>query len=165
VQAKPFLHWIPLALLLLILLLLPPRTSILRAAGPPPLPPLPLPPAPAAASRAVASHPESTAALAAAARPHRPLDHADSLYIAGSYLDQAHDDYGPGRLDSALVNFERSLAWDPRNATAWHGKGATLGRMHRFREARAAYDEALRLRPDYFMAWWHRGCDNAAAGE
>jgi tetratricopeptide (TPR) repeat protein len=105
---------------------------------------------------------DSVSAPASGAR-HRP-DHADSLFLARSYLNQAHDDYGPGRLDSALVNFERSLAWDRTNAGAWHGLGATLGRMRRHREAQAAFDEALRLRPDYFMAWWHRGCDNAVAG-
>jgi tetratricopeptide (TPR) repeat protein len=126
--------------------------------------------------------PDSAAALAAdPGRPHVSLaahpvfpapdatvqpwaDHEDSLFMAKSYLDQANEYYGSDPLDSALVYYERSLAWDPTNPLAWHGKGSTLGQMRRFREATAAYDEALRLRPNYFMAWWHRGCDNAAAG-
>ena len=36
-----------------------------------------------------------------------------------------------------------------------------LSRMLRHDEAQAAYDAAIRLKPDYVTAIWHRGCDHA----
>jgi tetratricopeptide (TPR) repeat protein len=95
-----------------------------------------------------------------AAAPSR----ADSTAIAKLYFDQGVDEYNPGRLDSALVMFNLALRWDSLNAPAWQAKGATLARMNRHDEAQAAFDAALRIRPDYLTAWWHRGCDNAVAG-
>jgi tetratricopeptide (TPR) repeat protein len=92
------------------------------------------------------------------------LTHADSAAIAESYFDQGVDEYNPGRLDSALVMFDMALRWDSLSAPAWQAKGATLARLMRHDEAQRAFDAALRIRPDYLTAWWHRGCDNAVAG-
>jgi tetratricopeptide (TPR) repeat protein len=75
-----------------------------------------------------------------------------------------YGEYQPGNLDAALGLFDSSLTYNPENAKAWHGYGATLARMNRHEEAQKAFDEALRLKPDYVSAWWHRGCDNSVAG-
>jgi hypothetical protein len=93
-----------------------------------------------------------------------PSPRADSAAIAKLYFDQGVDEYEPGRLDSALVMFNLALRWDSLSAPAWQAKGATLARMNRHVEAQTAFDVALRIRPDYLTAWWHRGCDNAVAG-
>jgi tetratricopeptide (TPR) repeat protein len=104
-------------------------------------------------------------AMAAAGKSSgSPPSHADSAAIAKLYFDQGVDEYEPGRLDSALVMFNWALRWDSSSASAWQAKGATLARMNRHEEAQAAFDRALRIRPDYLVAWWHRGCDNAVAG-
>jgi tetratricopeptide (TPR) repeat protein len=93
-----------------------------------------------------------------------PPTRADSVAIAGLYFDQGVAEYEPGRLDSALVMFDHALQWDRASAATWQARGATLGRLMRHQEAQAAFDSALRLRPDFLIAWWHRGCDNAVAG-
>jgi tetratricopeptide (TPR) repeat protein len=98
-----------------------------------------------------------------ASRAANPPTRADSLLMAKSWYDLAVSDYSPGRLDSAIVAVNMALRWNPKSPEAWHLKGSTLGRMLRHEEARCAFDEALRLRPDYALAWWHRGCDNAVA--
>jgi tetratricopeptide (TPR) repeat protein len=94
----------------------------------------------------------------------RTTPQADSAAIAKLYFDQGVDEYNPGRLDSALVMFNLALRWDSLSAPAWQAKGATLARLNRHEEAQTAFDVALRIRPDYLIAWWHRGCDNAVAG-
>jgi tetratricopeptide (TPR) repeat protein len=106
----------------------------------------------------------STAAPGSGRSFAAPSPHADSAAIAKLYFDQGVDEYEPGRLDSALVMFSLALCWDPLSAPAWQAKGATLARMNRHEEAQTAFDAALRIRPDYLTAWWHRGCDNAVAG-
>ena len=96
--------------------------------------------------------------------PASGATHADSAAVAKLYFDQGVDEYEPGRLDSALVMFSLALRWDPSSSQAWQARGATLARMNRHEEAQAAFDRALRIRPNFLIAWWHRGCDNAVAG-
>src|SRR5206468_7741868 len=46
-----------------------------------------------------------------------------------------------------------AIAVDPTNAVAHGNLASTLAAMGKFDEARDLYREALRLRPDYFLAW------------
>jgi tetratricopeptide (TPR) repeat protein len=69
--------------------------------------------------------------------------------------------YEADQLDSALDLFTRATELDPADPRGWHGKGATLGRLLRHDEAQAAFNEAIRLKPDYVAAIWHRGCDHS----
>ncbi len=67
--------------------------------------------------------------------------------------------YQADLLDSALFWYVRATDFDPDNPQAWHGRASTLSRMLRHDEAQLAFDVALRLRPDYVLAMWHRACD------
>jgi tetratricopeptide (TPR) repeat protein len=93
----------------------------------------------------------------------RALSHADSLLKGDLYFEAGVMQYGLGNLDSALTLFNTALGFDSASAKGWHSKGSTLGRQMRHAEAQAAFREALRLRPAYVSAWWHKGCDNAVA--
>jgi Tfp pilus assembly protein PilF len=53
--------------------------------------------------------------------------HADSAVVAMLYFDQGVDEYNPGRLDSALVMFEKALVWDPKSAAAWPAQDECWG--------------------------------------
>ncbi len=92
------------------------------------------------------------------------MTHPDSLKRSDEFFERGYSEYLPGNLDAALSLFDSALAYDPVSARAWHSYGATLARMNRHAEAQKAFDEALRLKPDYVSVWWHRGCDNAVAG-
>jgi len=105
-----------------------------------------------------------TFAWAAFCDPRPATTHADSLSRSDDFWETGYSEYMPGNLDAAVVWFDSSLAYNPLNAKAWHSYGATLARMNRHEEAQRAFDEALRLKPDYVSAWWHRGCDNSVAG-
>jgi tetratricopeptide (TPR) repeat protein len=103
-------------------------------------------------------------AHAGASASHTVTTHADSLKKSDDYGAMGNSEYEPGHLEAALTLFDSSLMYNMENAHSWHGKGSTLARMNEHEAAQAAFDEALRIRPDYRQAWWHRGCDNAVAG-
>jgi tetratricopeptide (TPR) repeat protein len=69
---------------------------------------------------------------------------------------EAHNNLGVallamGRPPEALQEFQRAVEADPANATAWCNLGDALARQNR-PEANHAYEEALRLRPDFAKA-------------
>lgn len=68
---------------------------------------------------------------------------ARQYYNRGSALLNAN------HTQSALEDFERALNFSSRYLLAFHGKGLALMRLGRFREAKASFDQALALRPDY----------------
>jgi tetratricopeptide (TPR) repeat protein len=90
--------------------------------------------------------------------------HADSARTAEDLYVRGYQEYESDRLDSAMVLFSHAVSWDSTHVGAWHGLGSTLARLNRHEEAQTAFDRCLALNPDYVMAWWHRGCDNAVAG-
>src|SRR6185437_8589073 len=62
-----------------------------------------------------------------------------------------------GRIDEALADYEKALAFDPRLAAAWVGRGNALSVGKRHREALAAYDKAIALDFGLADAWLGRG--------
>lgn len=64
-----------------------------------------------------------------------------------------------GRYEVALAYFELAVAADPSDATAQYDRGLALGRLDRWDEAEAAFEQALTLRPDFEEA--RRGRDLA----
>jgi tetratricopeptide (TPR) repeat protein len=103
-------------------------------------------------------------ALAIWAAEPNALTRGDSVRMGEDLYVQGYQEYESGHLDSAVTLFGKAVTWDSLHAGAWHGLGSTLARLNRHAEAQSAFDRCLALRPDYLMAWWHRGCDNAVAG-
>jgi tetratricopeptide (TPR) repeat protein len=60
-----------------------------------------------------------------------------------------------GEYDAALVAFNKVLA-EGADAEVHFGRGVALRWLKRWEEAAAAYEEALRLRPDYAAAYFNR---------
>lgn len=52
------------------------------------------------------------------------------------------------QLEAALATFERALATDAKNVSAYNGKGAALDAMGKNEEAQNSYREGLKLDPD-----------------
>ncbi|HKP14256.1 MAG TPA: tetratricopeptide repeat protein [Blastocatellia bacterium] len=69
-----------------------------------------------------------------------------------------------GRLDEALVYFDRACALSPRNEVAQSNLGAGLTRLGRLAEGEAHLLEAVRLRPHYADATCNLGRNLAAQG-
>lgn len=89
----------------------------------------------------------------------------DSSAIANDWYLRSASLYEEGRYnDSALALTDSALKFRRDDPRVWHVRGNLLGRLDDFLGARAAYDEALRLKSDYAWAWWHRGCLHAATG-
>jgi len=64
-------------------------------------------------------------------------------------VTQGQAAYGRGLYEEARVLYERAVAADPSDAEAAYGLGLALGKLERWTEATAAFDQALVLRPDF----------------
>jgi len=64
---------------------------------------------------------------------------------------------GLGRLDEALVSYDKALALKPGDAEAFNNRGNVLNNLRRLDEALVSYDKALALKPDYAEAFYNRG--------
>lgn len=64
---------------------------------------------------------------------------------------------GSGDFAAAEGAYRQAVAANPGLAEAWNGLGHALKKQRRFPESLAAYDEALRLRPDYPLALQYLG--------
>ncbi len=93
-------------------------------------------------------------------------ENADSVRMAFDWYMRAASLYEEGiHLDSALALSDSALRFRPDDPNIWHLRGNLLGgHKSDFIGARTAYNEAIRLKPDYAWAWWHRGCLHASTG-
>ena len=57
----------------------------------------------------------------------------------------------------ALASFDRALALDENDASAWNDRGIALGNLGRHEEALASYDRALALDGSNAGAWYNQG--------
>ncbi len=62
-----------------------------------------------------------------------------------------------GRLDEALVSYDRAVALKPDFAEAYCNRGNVLKDLKRLDEALASYDRAVALKPDFAKAYCNRG--------
>ena len=85
----------------------------------------------------------------------------DSIAVAEDCRIRAGQYYEADQLDSALALYTRATQYNRNDKHAWHGMASTLGRLGRHDEAGPAYDEALRIDPNYVGAIWHRACGHA----
>jgi len=54
--------------------------------------------------------------------------------------------------DSSLVAFEKAVIYDSGQHIYWHNLGGTYYKMQQYPKARAAWEEALKLKPDFVDA-------------
>ncbi|WP_285723574.1 tetratricopeptide repeat-containing serine protease family protein [Geothrix rubra] len=93
-----------------------------------------------------------------AAEPGSP----DAWFALGLALDQAErreirgGGAGGTGVQEAVEAYRRALALRPE-ARVWNNLGVALDAQNRFVEAEHAFDEALKLRPDYALAWLNLG--------
>jgi tetratricopeptide (TPR) repeat protein len=62
-----------------------------------------------------------------------------------------------GRLEQALVYYDRVVALRPDCPEAWNSRGVVLAKLKRHGEALASFDRALSVRPNYAEALANRG--------
>jgi len=62
-----------------------------------------------------------------------------------------------GKLNQALVSYDRALVVRPDDADVLNNRGNALKKLRRFNEALASYDQALSKRPDFAEALNNRG--------
>ncbi len=60
------------------------------------------------------------------------------------------------RLDDAVAAFDRALALNPRDSSAWNNKGKVLRKLGRDAAAAACYEQAITINPRYGMALFNR---------
>lgn len=63
------------------------------------------------------------------------------------------------KYENALKQVENQLLIDSNNAKFWETKGFILDELKRYDEAICAYQEALKLDPKLFRAWYNLGRD------
>jgi Tfp pilus assembly protein PilF len=91
------------------------------------------------------------------------LDYERALYHLGKAIqqmpgnDEAHMGYAYvsrriGHWEQAIKSMRLALRVNPRVAFNWIELGATYNYLHRYPEARRAYEEALRISPDAFWS-------------
>lgn len=78
------------------------------------------------------------------------LNAEDFFKIAKNY-------YYKENYKESLQAIDKSIKINPKNASAWTGKGAALERLNRPEVALEAYDEAIKLEPDYALARYNKG--------
>jgi len=59
--------------------------------------------------------------------------------------------------EDAIFSYDRALATDPEDASAWHNRGNSLDDLACYEDAISSYDRALAIDPEYASAWGNRG--------
>src|SRR5258708_18415117 len=65
------------------------------------------------------------------------------------YFELANALHGAGRYDEAADNYLRAIERRPGHAEAFHNLGVTRALQRRPLDAIAAYEQAVRIKPDY----------------
>lgn len=68
---------------------------------------------------------------------------------ARQYYNRGLAELAAKHPQSALKDFDRALGFSHRYLLAFHGRGLALMRMGSYAEARASYDQALAIKPDF----------------
>lgn len=67
-----------------------------------------------------------------------------------SYLESSE-------YNKAISSFEKTLALNPKNTTAWNAKGISFFSLGKFDEAIEAFDASIELDPDSYKPYFNRG--------
>ncbi|NJN85948.1 MAG: tetratricopeptide repeat protein [Leptolyngbyaceae cyanobacterium SL_7_1] len=67
----------------------------------------------------------------------------------------------------ALDDFDRAIALEPKNFTAYFGRGNALAELANpnWQEVLQAYEQVIKLNPDYHAAWIGQGNALARSGQ
>ncbi|MFZ5723238.1 MAG: tetratricopeptide repeat protein [Pseudomonadota bacterium] len=82
---------------------------------------------------------------------------AQHTVLSGPLVNQALIYIRQEKWADALDTAEQALKVNPRNPFAWNVKGIVLRQQGKFREARAAYEQALAIDPQYAKAHFNLG--------
>ena len=83
--------------------------------------------------------------------------YAEEYYLMGNEcITQAHD------ARAALANYNKAIELNPQYTDAWVRKGITLYNNKEHQEAEACLNEAVRLSPSLFKAYYNRGKNRLA---
>jgi tetratricopeptide (TPR) repeat protein len=75
----------------------------------------------------------------------------NEIFDLGNALEQL------GRLDDAIVSFDRAIEFKPNYYEAWCSRGNVLDKLGRLDAAIASHDKAIEFKPNYHEAWNNRG--------
>lgn len=92
--------------------------------------------------------------------PHQAADPAEQV-SPGEEFAQVHDRavsaFLKGKLDEALIDFDRAIALSPKNALAYYNRGNVRFALRDVNGAIADYSEAIKFRDDFGLAYMNRG--------
>jgi protein O-GlcNAc transferase len=77
----------------------------------------------------------------------------EAAAVEARTADRADKGHELSELEERAARDRMAISVDPSNAVAHNNLASTLATMGKLKEAREVYREALRLRPDYFLAW------------
>lgn len=83
-------------------------------------------------------------------------DKQDIELLGAAYFQRAADNSLANGKDSALILTNMAIAIDPYNGAYRYGQGEYLFAQNKYPEAIASYTEAIRLKPNYADAYYHR---------
>ncbi len=98
-------------------------------------------------------------------RTLRTMRPGDRMLEAKIHFCEARAQIARGEFPQAEKNLRASLAIEQDFACAWNALGVALGRMGRSAEARAAYDKAAELTPQWGVPHFQIGQDLLNAGQ
>ncbi len=73
------------------------------------------------------------------------------------WLDKGYDSLKNGRLEEAVLSFEKSLEINPRLKETWIAKGLTLEKLNKLEEGLECFQRALEIDPNSEDAWIAKG--------
>ena len=74
-----------------------------------------------------------------------------------THLDHGRACLDKGKYDDAIADYDRAIALDPKDATAYTNRGVAYGRKGRVNRAIADYDKAIALDANVALAYTNRG--------
>jgi tetratricopeptide (TPR) repeat protein len=77
--------------------------------------------------------------------------------VAVGFFDTGFNAFINGNFDTALENYNKAIAVDPKYTRAFVEKGNVLIKLNRSEEAISAYDSALALEKNLAIVWNSRG--------
>jgi tetratricopeptide (TPR) repeat protein len=62
-----------------------------------------------------------------------------------------------GRLEEAIISFDKALKFKPDLHAACYSRGIALNNLERLEESIASFDKALEIKSDDYASWYNRG--------